>query len=107
MSARRVAIRSQQPWYWKAVVALFLVAVGYLIGYWQLGGMSAKASLFASENQQLQDRLIQVERQLQVEKATHGHLEKELVRLQDESLKLKEDILFYQNMLGEKDKGKK
>lgn len=81
--------------------------VGYLLGYWQLGGLSAKAALYASENQQLQTRLIQLERQLQVEQAAHGHLEKDLVRLQEESMKLKQDILFYQNMLGEKNRTKK
>jgi septation ring formation regulator EzrA len=54
------------------------------------------------ENQSLQAKMVYSERQLQVEQATQSNLSKELTKLQDEDMKLKEDLAFYKNMLGER-----
>lgn len=54
------------------------------------------------ENKAMQTKLIEMQGQLQVELATNNNLAKELATLQDDSLKLKEDLVFYKNMLGKK-----
>jgi hypothetical protein len=52
------------------------------------------------ENKDLQTKLIEAQRELQVELATNNNLAKELASVQDENLKVKEELVFYKNMLG-------
>ena len=106
LTAKQVAVRSQRPWYFQWAVAALLVVAGYLIAYWQFaaGGenvaVKLKQALF--ENQNLQSKVILVERQLQIEQAAQHNLEKELNIVHDENFKLKEDLLFYKSMVGSK-----
>jgi len=44
------------------------------------------------------------QRELQVELATNNNLAKELASVQDDNIKIKEDLFFYKNMLGKKSK---
>lgn len=112
-TAKRVAVRSQRPWYWPWLFAGLLMLAGYLIGYWQFTGgdysdLRSSVEHLTKENQSLQAKMVYSERQLQVEQATQSNLSKELTKLQDEDMRLKEDLAFYKNMLGEKAKrGKK
>jgi hypothetical protein len=105
-TARRVAVRSQRPWYWSWLFAGLLVFAGYVIGYWQFTGgdynLRSSVERLTRENQSLQAKMVYNERQLQVEQATQSNLSKELTKLQDEDMKLKEDLAFYKNMLGER-----
>jgi hypothetical protein len=86
-----------------------LLSCGYLIGYWQFtagdyGNLRNNVERLSRDNQSLQARMVYSERQLQVEQATQSNLAKELARLQEEDMKLKEDLAFYKNMLNEKTK---
>ncbi len=106
-TARRVAVRSQRPWYWQWLFASLLLFSGYLIGYWQFTGgdyseLRNRAERLARDNQSLQAKMVYSERQLQVEQATQSNLAKELAQLQDEDMKLKEDLAFYKSMLNDK-----
>jgi len=105
-TAKRVAVRSQRPWYWSWLSAGLLVLAGYVIGYWQFTGgdynLRSSVERLTRENQSLQAKMVYNERQLQVEQATQSNLSKELEKLQDEDMKLKEDLAFYKNMLGER-----
>jgi predicted nuclease with TOPRIM domain len=106
-TAKRVAVKSQRPWYWAWLFAGLLMLAGYLIGYWQFTGgdysdLHSKVEHLTKENQSLQAKMVYSERQLQVEQATQSNLSKELTKLQDEDMKLKEDLAFYKNMLGER-----
>lgn len=108
-TAKRVAVRSQRPWYWPWLFAGLLMLAGYLIGYWQFTGgdysdLRSSVERLTKENQSLQAKMVYSERQLQVEQATQSNLSKELTKLQDEDMRLKEDLAFYKNMLGEKAK---
>jgi hypothetical protein len=108
-TAKRVAVRSQRPWYWPWLFAGLLMLAGYLIGYWQFTGgdysdLRSSVGRLTKENQSLQAKMVYSERQLQVEQATQSNLSKELTKLQDEDMRLKEDLAFYKNMLGEKAK---
>jgi hypothetical protein len=106
LTAKQVAVRSQRPWYFQWGVAALLVAAGYLIAYWQFaaGGenVTIKLKQILLENQSLQSRAIQVERQLQIEQAAQHNLEKELNNVHDENILLKEDLLFYKSMVNGK-----
>jgi len=106
LTAKQVAVRSQRPWYFQWGIVLLFVAVGYCIGYWQFvdGGEYIREKLKQStvENQNLQSKMIQVERQLQIEKSAQSKLEKELNIVQDENIHLKEDVLFYKNIVNNK-----
>lgn len=110
LTAKQVAVRSQRPWYFQWAVAVLLVVAGYLIAYWQYaaGGenVSAKLKRALFENQSLQSKTIQVERQLQIEQAAQHNLEKELNIVHDENINLKEDLLFYKSMVNGKKKSR-
>jgi len=106
LTAKQVAVRSQRPWYFQWGVTVLFVAVGYFIAYWQFtdGGENIHEKLRQAvlENQVLQTKIIQVERQLQIEQAAQSNLGKELNLVQDENMHIKEDLLFYKNMVNNK-----
>lgn len=106
LTAKQVAVRSQRPWYFQWVVAALFIMGGYLIAYWQLTGggenLGEKLKYATLENQTLQTKIIQVERQIQIEKAAQSNLEKELNAVQDENIRIKEDLLFYKNIVNQK-----
>jgi len=106
LTAKQVAVRSQRPWYFQWGIAAAFVTAGYFIAYWQFTGggenIYEKLKFTTLQNQSLQTKIVQIERQLQIEKAAQNNLEKELDIVQDENIRLKEDLLFYKNMLGAK-----
>ena len=107
LTASRVAVRSQRPWYFNALISLGVIFLGYLIAYIQFTGgklsdLIENMTTISHENQTLHVRSIQIQRELQVERAAQTNLAKELVDLQDEALKLKQDVEFYKNIVKEK-----
>lgn len=103
-TARQVAVRPQLPWYWSAFWVIALVLLGYLAGYGQfaagdLNSLSDKVEMLTQENQSLQAKIVHNERQLQVERAAQDNLAKELAALQEEDMRIKEDIEFYKSIL--------
>ncbi len=79
---------------------------GYLIAYWQFTGggenIGEKLKLATLENQTMQTKIVLVERQIQIEKAAQSTLEKQLNIVQDENIHVKEDLLFYKNIVNQK-----
>lgn len=109
LTAKRVAVRTQRPWYFRVIVTLMLVASGFGLAYWMLHSddietVRQKLQQAELENKQLEAKLIGAQRELQVELATNNNLAKELATVQDENLKIKEDLFFYKNMLGKRSK---
>lgn len=108
VAARQMAVRAPRVWYWQLGMALVYMLVGYLFAYWYLtggdfGSMTNSIMRMTRDNQQLQSRSVQTERQLQVAQAAQVNLAKALSDMQDESLQLKEDVEFYKNILSEQD----
>lgn len=104
LTAKQVAVRSQRPWYFRWFLAFGFMCVGFALAYWVLydtNGEQTEAKLQAveSENDVLQKQLIETQRDLQVELATNNNLAKELASVHDENLKIKEELVFYKNML--------
>lgn len=52
----------------------------------------------------LEFKLIEAQRELQIEMATNNNLAKDLAKVQDENLRTKEDLLFYKTMLNKRTK---
>ena len=109
LTARRVAVRSQRPWYFQALLGLICAALGFGLAYWLLHdneSQNVKLQLQQTtfDNKELEIKLVGAQRELQVELATNNNLAKELASVQDENLKIKEDLFFYKNMIGKKSK---
>ncbi|HEY8354280.1 MAG TPA: DUF6776 family protein [Methylophilaceae bacterium] len=105
-TTKRVTVRAKQPWYWQWLIALSLILVGYLIGYWQFtggnySGLVKSVNNLLRDNQQLEAKTVFRERQLQVERAAQRSLAEELAALQDENMELKSELAFYRSILNE------
>jgi hypothetical protein len=101
LTAKQVAVRSKRPWYFQWSITILYVVVGYAIAYWQFAGaedVHQKLKQTALENQSLHTKIIQVERQLQIEQAAQTNLTQELNKVQDENIQIKQDLVFYKNM---------
>jgi uncharacterized protein HemX len=107
LTARQVAVRSQRPWYFQALLAALCVALGFGFAYWLLHddeNLHEKLKQVTLENTDLQSKLVGAQRELQVELATNNTLAKELASVQDDNIKAKEELFFYKNMLGKRSK---
>ena len=116
LTAKQVAVRSQRPWYFRVVLAAACVCFGFGLAYWLLHdneSQSIKLQLQQAAlnlqqttliNKELEVKLVGVQRELEVEQATNKNLVKELASVQDENIKIKEDLFFYKNMVGKKSK---
>lgn len=106
-TARRVAVKADRPWYYRLVLAAFCVALGFGLAYLLLRStdyeaVSSQLEEMKHENKMLEFKLIEAQRELQIELATNNNLAKDLAKVQDDSLKVKEDLLFYKKMLNKK-----
>lgn len=86
------------------------VLLGAGITYWfmhdsESDSIRQKLQQLTQDNKALEVKLVGVQRELQVELATNNNLAKELASVHDENLKIKEDLMFYKNMV-ERKKGR-
>ncbi len=107
LTAKQVAVRSHRPWYFQALLAAGFVLLGFGLAYWGLHDSETevireKLLQATQENKALEVKLVGAQRELQVELATNNNLAKELASVHDESLKIKEDLVFYKNMVESK-----
>lgn len=103
-TARRVAVKADRPWYYRLIVGFLCVALGFGLAYLMLRSsdyetVSSQLEEIKHENKMLEFKLIEAQRELQVELATNNNLAKDLATVQDENLKAKEDLLFYKKMM--------
>jgi len=117
IAAPRVAVRTHAPWYvWGlallAAVGSTLVMAWYtfdqgrnLAGFQsgraaaELAKLSEQVVHLRDENDELRSQLAAMERQIQIENATHGNLGNQLKALTDENALLKEDLAFFQTLM--------
>lgn len=103
-TARRVAVKADRPWYYRLIVALLCVAIGFGLAYLMMRKsdyetVSSQLEEMTHQNKLLEFKLIEAQRELQIELATNNNLAKDLAKVQDEHLKSKEDLLFYKKMM--------
>jgi hypothetical protein len=103
-TARRVAVKADRPWYYRLIVVLLCVGLGFGLAYLMMRGsdyktISNQLEEVTQHNKQLEIKLVEAQRELQIELATKINLAKDLAKVQDEHLKAKEDLLFYKKMI--------
>jgi hypothetical protein len=105
LTSKQVAVRTRWPWYFKFFLIFVFISSGFLLAYWIFrGGENAniheRVQQQAIEIKELEAKLVGAQRELQVELATNNNLAKELASVQDDNIKVKEELLFYKSMLG-------
>lgn len=109
LTAKQVAVRSRWPWYFKFFLIFMFISSGFLLAYWIFragdnANIHERVQQQALEIKDLQSKLVGAQRELQVELATNNTLAKELATVQDDNIKVKEELFFYKNMLGKRSK---
>ena len=109
LTAKQLAIRSHRPWYFRWIAAMVYMSIGATLTYYilhdeDIDALRLRMQHVEQENKDLHVKLIGAQQALQVELATNNNLAKELATVQDDNLKVKEDLVFYKNMLGKKTK---
>jgi hypothetical protein len=105
-TAPHVAVRAEIPWYWRLFWIVLLLGTGFYLGFWRYAREGAfdlreEIERLEQENKVLRAQTIHVERQQQVTTVAQGDLAKDLSSLQEENVKLKEDVAFYKSILEE------
>lgn len=101
LTAKQVAVRSKRPWYFQMSITAVYIVLGYGIAYWQFAGLDdiyQRLQRVTLENQSLNTKIIQMERQLQIERAAQTNLTQELNKVQDENMHIKRDLFFYKKI---------
>lgn len=116
ISAPHMWVHAHMPWYWRWPLLLFLLGVGLALagtlyetgarfaGFERVEAESERVRLarevgqLRSENAKLRAALAESDRQLSVERATQVDLAKSVNVLQEESARLKEDLMFFQKV---------
>ncbi|MCX7626873.1 MAG: hypothetical protein N2Z69_00425 [Methylophilaceae bacterium] len=105
-AAIEVTVRRRLPWYWHLGWAAMLIMLGFAIGYWRYAGGSTtflreEIARLERENKMLRTQAIHVEKQQQVTSVAQNDLANTLALLQEENVRLKEDVTFYKSILEE------
>lgn len=117
IAAPRVAVRTAIPWYWRwlAFIALAIAIMMFSRTAYDFGRkfagfdqgeadhevqrLTAANAKFEQESVQLSGNLVQLERQMQIERATYTDLVKQVKALTDENASLKEGLAFFQTLM--------
>ena len=115
-SAPVLAVRPHVPWYVRWGIALpFIIAASGLV-WWaydsglefagfhraqaeqELAGLHDQVTALTNENAQLASQVASYERQTQIERAANLETAKQLQDVNEENLRLKEDLTLFQNL---------
>ena len=117
ISAPRLSIQTHIAWYWRwlgyIVLGAIVVGVGWttydygmvLAGFRQSEAARAVARLNEEIKKrddqiaELRSKLTAAERQMQIEHATYGDLERQVKSLSGENASLREDLAFFQSLM--------
>ncbi|MGZ5091570.1 MAG: DUF6776 family protein [Burkholderiales bacterium] len=112
ISAERMAVRPDMPWYWRLAIFIFIVAAVV----WAVFGLFARDSSRADADREIAQLQQQVQRQeteltelrskvagsdrlQQMDRAASADLAKQVKSLTFENAKLKEDLAFFQSLM--------
>jgi len=117
ISAPKVAIRTQIPWYWRALLVVLIVAFSIVLAAWmyEVGRRIAGFHSFESgqEISALRSRLGELESELaglrqssvagesnvQIERSAKERLVRQVTQLEQENANLKEDLAFFESVV--------
>lgn len=116
ISAPRLAVRPHVPWYVRWAITLpFIFAAGGLV-WWaydsglelagfhrglaekELDGLRDRVAFLETENAKLINQLAYYERQAQIEQSAMQETSNQVKNLNEENVRLKEDLSFFQNL---------
>lgn len=116
ISAPRLSVRPHVPWYVRWAIVLPIMALFGLLVWWaynsglefagfhrgqtekELTELRERVHFLESENASQANQIAAYERQGQIEQASTQGIEAQLKSLNDENARLKEDLLFFQNL---------
>lgn len=116
-TAPRVAVRPHLSWRLRGVAAVALVCLAVLAGWWlydagrrfagfdstqtgeEMARLSGLSERLGQENEDLRGRLAVAESQIQIERAAHEDLGRQVKALGEEITRLKEDLAFFENLI--------
>jgi hypothetical protein len=117
IAAPRVAVRTHVPWYWRwlGIVTAGALVVGIGLATYDFGmtfagfrreesdrelaKLKETIALQQAQIEKLGSLTAQAERQLEIERATHGDVAKQVKALLDENATLKDDLAFFQSLM--------
>jgi hypothetical protein len=115
ISARRMAVRPDVPWYWRSLrVAAGVAVIGALAwGLFRVFGTDLRGRETSAELARLQEQvqhqetelaelrpwLTQADRQMQIDRAAAADLARQVKSLAFENAALKEDLAFFQSIM--------
>ena len=117
IAAPRMAVRTHVPWYWRwlGIVTAGALVVGIGLATYDFGMTFAGFRREESDRElaklneaiarqqreigELRSQAAQAERQLEIERATHGDVAKQVKALLDENATLKDDLAFFQSLM--------
>ena len=115
-SAPKLAVRPHLPWYWRWMLALpVFLFTGWLVWWAYSNGLSMswlmreqtedelsrlkrEDAVLREDNAKLNSRLVELERQMQIEHSANSDLSRQLKALNEEKMHLNEDLAFFQSL---------
>jgi len=115
--APRVSVRTHVPWYWRWLGYILLGAIVFGIGWTtydygmefagfrqseaarSLARLDDEIRQREAEIRELRSKVATSERQMQIERATYGDLERQVKMLTGENAALREDLAFFQSLM--------
>ncbi len=116
LAASSLAVRPHRPWYWRWTIIIVGGGLVAWLAWWAFGsGLELAGYVRAateselsrtkrentelqSENARLNNRLVDMERQFQIEHSANAEMQRQLKTLNDEKAHLNEDLAFYENL---------
>lgn len=116
-ASRPVAVRARTAWYWQALGLVVLVSLSMAVGHWLYdftrGVTTRDHDQPQTERSVLQTRLTDLEAELgklralvetndsrmQVERVAQSRTQQQLKSLEDDNIKLKEELAFFENLM--------
>lgn len=116
-TAPRLAVRTHIPWPLRVLSLGFVTFCAAALGWWiydagrqhagydesrtaeTLERLSEQTVRLQKDNEELRATAVAAERQLQIERASHDDLARQVKQLGEENARLKEDLAFFQNLI--------
>ncbi len=107
VTRRKMRIKTGASWHTYLMIALLSFSGGVGFTYWELNGGSvsgfiSKIQALEAENQSIQGKLLHQKIELQLKSISGDQVSSDITKLQEENVKLKEEILFYEKIVGKK-----
>ncbi len=116
IAAPRVAVRTHLPWYWRAIVAVFILGSALALAGWMYDAgrrfagfdrseSESEISLLRDKTSHLDEEVARLrgiantsESQLQIDRATVQRLTDQVRSLEDQNIQLKEDLAVFESL---------